>query len=83
MSSDRPASRPVLLDMMLERLGLSEAASREESVGMLVHRVAESCRACPKPKSCEEWLARGDELEANAYNGFCPNAARLDKLRGG
>ena len=70
--------RPLLLGLMLERLGpsLPEAATR--GMGYDYAIAVRRCVSCGNEAICRKWLETGRQ---DGYAGFCPNAEFIERLK--
>jgi uncharacterized protein YjiS (DUF1127 family) len=72
----RSQDAPWLLQRMLARLGISEAALAGKPD--LRRRLERECAVCVARSQCRRWLRRG--LPADGYKAFCPNQDDLQSL---
>lgn len=63
---------------MLISVGLDPALANRQTADDLMAEVRRRCRQCNAESVCERWL---DGVESGG-NGFCPNAAIFDALKG-
>jgi len=70
--------RPVLLHRVLERQGLSLAASTDATELARGAIAIRRCVACSERETCLAWLEGND---STAFERFCPNAGLIAELK--
>jgi hypothetical protein len=75
----RILSQAELMDRMLQRLGVDEAALARLDGGMGLYEARTRCLACRRERECRAWL-EGETTPADPSE-FCPNAAFFGRCR--
>jgi len=80
---DRTAAAAARATGMMDRLGIDQRAYLGDdpiTMGANLRAKVMRCRSCADRDACDTLLASSDRL--SAAPAFCPNKAKLDKLKG-